>query len=152
MSDRVRKGCVIPAVLILVSLICGSVFLYFGLRQAGINIQGFIGSGGEAAVDVPAGFEVNIFAEGLNGPRFMAVGPDGVLYVADRANDRVVARLRADQSYSAPRLWVHVHASRGSRALGVVVGVAAVRVRVSAAPRRRWRSARRRARAPPRHS
>ena len=86
MSDRVRKGCVIPAVLILVSLICGSVFLYFGLRQAGINIQGFIGSGGEAAVDVPAGFEVNIFAEGLNGPRFMAVGPDGVLYVADIKN------------------------------------------------------------------
>jgi glucose/arabinose dehydrogenase len=96
MSDRVRKGCVIPAVLILVSLICGSVFLYFGLRQAGINIQGFIGSGGEAAVDVPAGFEVNIFAEGLNGPRFMAVGPDGVLYVADRANDRVVALPDAD--------------------------------------------------------
>lgn len=91
MSDRVRKGCLVPAVLVLISLICGGTLVYFGLQQAGINFRGAVGGGDVTDVTVPAGFEVNIFAEGLGGPRFMAVGPDGVLYVADRGNNRIVA-------------------------------------------------------------
>jgi glucose/arabinose dehydrogenase len=42
-------------------------------------------------VEVPPGFAVSVFAEGLNGPRFISFGPDGTLYAADRGNDRIVA-------------------------------------------------------------
>jgi glucose/arabinose dehydrogenase len=33
-------------------------------------------------VRLPAGFEISIFARGLSGPRFMTVGPDGMIYVS----------------------------------------------------------------------
>jgi glucose/arabinose dehydrogenase len=49
-----------------------------------------------ANVNVPDGFRVEVFAEGLNGPRFIAFGPDGVLYVADRGAGRIVALPDAD--------------------------------------------------------
>ncbi|MCB8923727.1 MAG: sorbosone dehydrogenase family protein [Ardenticatenaceae bacterium] len=38
---------------------------------------------------MPPGFEANVFASGLSGPRFIAFGPDGALYVADRGNGRI---------------------------------------------------------------
>ena len=41
-------------------------------------------------VSLPAGFEIAVFAEGLNDPRMMAIGPDGQLYVAERGAGRVV--------------------------------------------------------------
>ncbi|MEO8681887.1 MAG: PQQ-dependent sugar dehydrogenase [Vicinamibacterales bacterium] len=39
-----------------------------------------------AALAVPTGFGVSVFASGLTGARLMAVSPDGVLVVAQRAN------------------------------------------------------------------
>src|SRR5258706_286343 len=39
---------------------------------------------------VPAGFQVRAFAAGLAGPRLMTIGPDGVLYVAERSANRIV--------------------------------------------------------------
>ena len=56
-----------------------------------VNLAGSLGEGGVADVTVPDGFAVSVFAEGLNGPRFIAFGPDGVLYVADRGAGRIVA-------------------------------------------------------------
>jgi glucose/arabinose dehydrogenase len=50
-----------------------------------------LGSGGEASIDLPPGFEATVFAEGLDEPRFIAFGPDGVLYVAERGNKRIVS-------------------------------------------------------------
>jgi len=55
----------------------------------GVNVDA--GIGGRAELQLPAGFEATVFAEGLSGPRFMAVSPDGVLFVAERGADRVVA-------------------------------------------------------------
>lgn len=43
-----------------------------------------------ARLSVPAGFAVRNFAVGLSGPRLMAVGPDGQLYVAERGASRIV--------------------------------------------------------------
>ena len=40
---------------------------------------------------LPEGLESTLFAEGLAGPRFMTVGPDGTLFVAERGRSRVVA-------------------------------------------------------------
>jgi glucose/arabinose dehydrogenase len=55
----------------------------------GVNFDA--GSGGRAELDVPDGYSASVFAEGLSGPRFMAVAPDGTLLVAERGADRVVA-------------------------------------------------------------
>lgn len=65
------------------------IILYWVARQH-INLAAFIGRGEVAALQLPAGFRAEIFAEGLRGPRFMQFGPDGQLYVADRNNDRIV--------------------------------------------------------------
>ena len=43
-------------------------------------------------VSVPPGFQVNVFASGLGSSRFMAVGPDGALYVT-QINEGRVARI-----------------------------------------------------------
>ncbi len=43
-------------------------------------------------LQVPAGFAVRLFAEGLSKPRLMTIGPDGALYVADQ-NAGTIVRL-----------------------------------------------------------
>jgi glucose/arabinose dehydrogenase len=43
-----------------------------------------------ARLQVPAGFAVRTFADGLDAPRLMTVGPDGALLVAERGMGRVV--------------------------------------------------------------
>ena len=55
----------------------------------GVNLDS--GPGGRAELAVPAGYSAGVFAEGLRGPRFMAVSPEGVLFVAERGADRIVA-------------------------------------------------------------
>lgn len=44
---------------------------------------------------VPKDFKVNVYASGLNGPREMAVGPDGTIYVSETREGKVLA-LRDD--------------------------------------------------------
>jgi glucose/arabinose dehydrogenase len=67
-----------------------AVEIYFFARQ-NVNLAGVMGDANIANITLPEGFAVQVFADELRGPRFMAVGPDGVLYVADRGNDRIVA-------------------------------------------------------------
>src|SRR6188508_2235741 len=55
----------------------------------GVNFDS--GPGGRAELIVPEGYVASVFAEGLAGPRFMAVSPDGILFVAERGADRIVA-------------------------------------------------------------
>jgi glucose/arabinose dehydrogenase len=55
----------------------------------GVNFD--IGPGGRAELQLPEGYAATVFAEGLANPRFMAVSPDGVLFVAERGADRIVA-------------------------------------------------------------
>lgn len=81
------------------------VYLVWSLSKQ-VDLAGFIGSGGQVQVRVPEGFKANIFAEGLNGPRFIAFGPDGELYVADRTNDRIVVLPDEDGDGTADRVQV----------------------------------------------
>lgn len=89
MSSRMKRGCLFGGVGLAALVIIGGVVVYVLLGRVA-NFSGASGAGNVAMVEVPAGFQVTLFAEGLNNPRFMAVGPDGHLYVADRRNDRIV--------------------------------------------------------------
>ncbi len=62
----------------------------------GVNVDA--GSGGAAELRLPDGYASAVFADGLDDPRFMAVSPDGVLFVAERGADRVVALPDADRN------------------------------------------------------
>lgn len=68
----------------------------YWLFSRSVNLAGFVDRPGLAEVRVPPGFALNVFAQGLNGPRDLAIGPDGLLYVADRGRGRVVALPDAD--------------------------------------------------------
>lgn len=60
----------------------------------GVNFDA--GTGGEATLTVPAGYEASVFAAGLSAPRLMATAPDGTIVVAERGANRVVALPDAD--------------------------------------------------------
>jgi glucose/arabinose dehydrogenase len=90
-------------ILAVVCLGAGWLYVRFGTQ---INLAGSRGEGGVADIRVPDGFEVQVFAEGLNGPRFIAFGPDGVLYVADRSAGRIVALPDLDKDGTADEVRV----------------------------------------------
>ncbi len=56
-----------------------------------VDFAGMIGAGQRAEIQLPPGFHATIFAEGLDGPRFLAFDSAGILHVADRGNNRIVA-------------------------------------------------------------
>jgi len=59
------------------------------LKAAGISFDQ--GLPGETALELPPAYVGNVFASGLDRPRFMAVAADGTLFVAEQGRDRVVA-------------------------------------------------------------
>lgn len=86
-----RRNVTIITIVILLICVVGATAVYLLYIRPQTNFTGVAGQGVVADVTVPPGFSVNVFAQGLNGPRFMAFGPDGRLYVADRGNNRIVA-------------------------------------------------------------
>ena len=85
-----RKRMMVGLLALVAVCVVTAVIIYFYVRQR-VNFAGVAGDARVANITLPDGFGVQVFADGLSGPRFMAVGPDGVLYVADRGNDRIVA-------------------------------------------------------------
>lgn len=59
-----------------------------------------------ARLQVPDGFAVRLFAQGLGSPRLMTVGPDGLLYVADIDGNRVMRLPDADNDGLADEVQV----------------------------------------------
>ncbi len=66
-----------------------NTILGFVTRPFGLSVD--VGGGGATTLKVPEGFQVSMFAQGLQGPRLMAVGPDGTIYVAEQSGGRVTA-------------------------------------------------------------
>jgi glucose/arabinose dehydrogenase len=90
--------------LLLICLVGGAIV--YGLLRQRVNVRPLLGQGDVADITVPPGFAINVFAEGLNGPRFIAFGPDGTLYVADRGNDRIVTLPDQDGDGTADSIQV----------------------------------------------
>ncbi|MGB0389272.1 MAG: PQQ-dependent sugar dehydrogenase [Ardenticatenaceae bacterium] len=75
--------------------VCGVAYVFRAslIRQVAPSIGVYppIGPAKQIEVTLPDGFGSSIFAEGLSGPRFMTVGPDGTLFVAERSRHQIVA-------------------------------------------------------------
>ncbi|MCB8944303.1 MAG: sorbosone dehydrogenase family protein [Ardenticatenaceae bacterium] len=71
--------------------------LWLQFRQQ-VNFAGFQGSGSETNLMLPPGFAANVYAQGLNQPRFIYTGPDGAIYVAERGNGRILRLPDQDQN------------------------------------------------------
>jgi glucose/arabinose dehydrogenase len=86
-----RRSCswILAATLLLLLLLAAAAILWFWpvIRQT--NFTGLLSSGDLANVEAPLGFQANVYAEGLSEPRFIAFGPDGALYVAERGAGRI---------------------------------------------------------------
>ena len=52
----------------------------------------------DARLNVPAGFTVNLFAEGLNNPRWLALTPDGDVLVTETRQNRIQRLVDADDN------------------------------------------------------
>lgn len=95
MSLTRPRSCLVALAGVTVVVLILLLVLYRAIRSRA-DFRPLLGSGDQAALNLPPGFEANVFAEGLAGPRFIAFGPDGTLYVAERGNDRIVALPDAD--------------------------------------------------------
>lgn len=85
MRNLALFGIVAAAILI------GAAFVFRQQLQPLLGVNLDAGGGGRADLTLPDGYEGDVFAEGLRGPRFMAVSPDGTLFVAERGADRLIA-------------------------------------------------------------
>ncbi len=85
--------------LLLLLLVVAGLFAWRLSRQ--INIRALRGEGEVANLQLPDGFAATVFASGLDGPRFMAVAPDGTLVVAERLANQIVALRDEDGDGSA---------------------------------------------------
>jgi glucose/arabinose dehydrogenase len=91
---RLRNLALLGAVALLLIFGLGWIFREQLAPWLGVNLD--TGPGGRAKLELPAGYASGVFASGLDDPRFMAVSADGVLFVAERGADRVVALPDAD--------------------------------------------------------
>src|SRR5262249_49714224 len=70
-----------------------------GATASSANVSRVVRRPGEALPQVPAGFKVELLAEGLSGPREMRTAPNGDIFVAEPRAGRIrVLRLSEDGS------------------------------------------------------
>lgn len=80
--------------LLVLALVGVGALLFFLFREPilqRVGVRPPTGTAQATEPTLPPGFGSSLFAEGLDAPRFMTVGPDGTLFVAERGRSRVVA-------------------------------------------------------------
>lgn len=86
---RRRRTLNLIALGLVIVVVIGGVLAYRAISSA-VSLVGVLAQGEEGQISLPEGFEIGIFAEGLDTPRFINFGPDGKLYVAERGANRIV--------------------------------------------------------------
>ncbi len=87
---RIRtRGCLIALIVLTLLVLVGGIVLFRVISDR-TNFRPVLSAGQETELDLPPGFEASVYASGLSNPRFIAFGPDGILYAADRGNGRIV--------------------------------------------------------------
>ncbi len=88
---------------IMVSLALCALFGWLLVRPylGQTNLKTLTSTAGISTVKVPPGFRIDLFANGLQDPRFISFGPDGALYVAERGANRIVALVDRNRDGSA---------------------------------------------------
>jgi glucose/arabinose dehydrogenase len=89
------RNLLLFAVVVLV-LLAGTAWVFRAQLAPLVGVNPDAGSGGRVMLALPEGYSASVFAEGLSNPRFIEIGPDGTLFVAERGADRVVALPDAD--------------------------------------------------------
>jgi glucose/arabinose dehydrogenase len=72
-----------------------------GATPSASNVSRVVPRPAAAAPQVPAGFKIELFAEGLSGPRLMRVAPNGDIFIAETRAGRIRV-LRAADGESKP--------------------------------------------------
>lgn len=88
-----------------------------GATPSAANVSRVVGRPPEAKPLVPAGFKVELFAEGLNGPRIIRTAPNGDIFVAETNAGRIRV-LRAGDAGTRP-VANEVYASGLDRPFGI---------------------------------
>lgn len=90
-SRRNRRIVLLVLLLVLLGLVAWRPNTMLGLLTRPFGISVDVSGGNTTPIRVPDGFQVNVYASGLRGPRLMDVGSDGTLLVAERDGGRVLA-------------------------------------------------------------
>jgi glucose/arabinose dehydrogenase len=88
-----------------------------GATPSSANVSHVVPRPPAASPQVPAGFKVELFAEGLNGPRQMRVAPNGDIFVAETRAGRIRV-LRAADGETKPSAN-EIYASALNRPFGI---------------------------------
>jgi hypothetical protein len=67
-----------------------------GATPSAANVAHVVPKPANAALQVPAGFKIDLFAEGLSGPRILRVAPNGDIFVAETSPGRIRVLRAAD--------------------------------------------------------
>jgi glucose/arabinose dehydrogenase len=97
-----RRGCFRLLVALLLLLLAAGVVIYRWVSSQ-VHLAGMLAVGAEAEVSVPPGFSAAVYAEWLQGPRFLALGPEGAIYVAERGAGNIVRLVDAGGDGRAER-------------------------------------------------
>src|SRR5688500_16045061 len=77
--------------IVTLALAAGVIWVFRAQLAPALGVNFDAGPGGRAELSLPEGVTAGVVADGLRNPRFMAVSSDGVLFVAERGADRVIA-------------------------------------------------------------
>src|ERR1700748_1694230 len=72
-----------------------------GATASAANMSRVVPRPAEAAPQVPTGFKIELFADGLRGPRIMCVAPNGDIFVAETGPGRIRVLRAADGATKA---------------------------------------------------
>lgn len=72
-------------------LLAGVLFAFRQPLLARLGVSLPAGDAEVTEISLPDGFSTTVFAEGLSTPRFMAVGPEGTVFLTELGTNRVLA-------------------------------------------------------------